>query len=82
LIAMERGDAAQRELIRHAIQHGEVSKLGEIVEIVRCTGALAATRDAARAEADKARRSLAVLPSSAFREALLELCVRSVERSS
>ncbi len=82
LLAMERGTAAERELIRHAIEHGEVARLPEIVEIVRHTGAITATREAARTEAEKASRSLALLPPSVFREALLELCVRSVERSS
>ena len=82
LHAMERGSAAERELIRHAIEHGEVARLPDIVEIVRRTGAIAATRDAARAEAQKAAQCLALLPESAHREALLELCVRSVERSS
>jgi octaprenyl-diphosphate synthase len=79
---MERGTEAERSLMRHAIQHGESVRLQEIVDIVRRTGALAATRDAARAEADKAKGSLDALPESAFRDALLELCVRSVERSS
>ena len=82
LVAMERGTAQERELIRHAIEHGEVARLGDIVEIVRRTGAIEATRDAARSEADKARESLRLLPASTFREALLELCVRSVDRSS
>jgi octaprenyl-diphosphate synthase len=82
LIAMARGNEAERQLVRHAIEHGEVARLPEIVEIVRRTGALTATRDAARAEAGKARQSLSVLHPSEFREALLELCVRSVERSS
>ena len=82
LIAMERVGGEPREMMRHAIEHGEVERLAEIVAIVRDTGALAATRDAARAEADKAAGSLSVLPASAYREALLELCVRSVERSS
>ena len=82
LLAMERGTAAERELIRHAIEHGEIARLPEIVEIVRHTGAIDATRDAARAEADKARHSLGVLPASAYREALLELAARSVDRSS
>ena len=82
LVAMARASAAERTLIRQAIKHGEVARLADIVDIVRRTGALEATREAARAEADNARASLARLPASAAREALLELCVRSVERSS
>ncbi len=82
LVAMARANQAERTLIRHAIEQGEVARLPEIVEIVRHTGAIEATRDAARAEADVALRCAAMLPPSGAREALLELCVRSVERSS
>ena len=82
LVAMERGSPAERQLIRHAIEHGEVDRLPEIVEIVRHTGAIAATRDAARAEAEKAAAALQALPESTHRQALLELCFRSVDRSS
>ena len=82
LHAMERGTAAERDLIRHAIEHGEVARLAEIVEIVRRTGAITATREAARAEADKAADALRVLPASVYREALLEFCFRSVDRSA
>ncbi len=81
LVAMERGSASERELIRHAIEHGEVARLPEVVDIVRRTGAVEVTREAARAEADKARGALALIPDSACREALLEFCVRSVDRS-
>jgi octaprenyl-diphosphate synthase len=82
LLAMERASTAERALIRHAIEHGEQQKLPEIVAIVRRTGALDATREAARAEAEKAQAALQKLPASAARAALLELCVRSVDRSS
>lgn len=82
LIAMERCAAPERELIRHAIEHGEVQKLPDILAIVRRTGALEATRAAAEKEADHARERLLALPASSAREALLELCVRSVHRSS
>jgi len=82
LVAMARGEPAERELVRHAIQHGEVARLGEIVSVVRRTGALDAARQVARGEAAKARDCLRLLPASAQREALLELCVRSIDRSS
>ncbi|MEO6362281.1 MAG: octaprenyl diphosphate synthase [Caldimonas sp.] len=82
LIAMERGSPSEREVIRHAIQQGEVARLADIVAIVGSTGALLATREAARAEADKACVSIAGLAASPFQDALLDLSVRSVERSS
>lgn len=82
LIAMERGTGEERALIRQAIEHGEVERLPEIIAIVRRTGALQATREAARVEAQQARERLFVLPASKAREALLELCARSVDRSS
>jgi len=82
LVAMQRGSPADRELIRHSIEHGEVQRLADIVRIVKSTGALDFTRDAARSEATEARHSLMTLPASLEREALLELCLRSAERSS
>jgi octaprenyl-diphosphate synthase len=82
LIAMERGSAAERALVRDAIEHGEIARLADVVAIVRSTGALAATREAARKEADQARLALEALPESPYRDALLDLSVRSVERSS
>ena len=82
LLAMERAEAAERDLIRHAIEHGEVQKLPEIIAIVARTGALEGTRRAAELEADKARRLLDALPPSRARSALLDLCVRSVHRNS
>ncbi|UZD55456.1 octaprenyl diphosphate synthase [Caldimonas aquatica] len=82
LVAMQRGDDDERRFVREAIEQGSVERLPQIIEIVRKTGALEATREAARVEADRARRALEVLPLSPYREALLELCVRSVDRSS
>ena len=82
LLAMERAPESDRILIRHAIEHGELQKLPDILAIVRRTGALDATRSAAQAEADKARAVLAHLPPSRAREALLDLCARSIHRSS
>lgn len=82
LLAMARGTPAQRELVRAAIVKGEVERLGDVIEVIRQTGALEATRVAARAELDQARRSLAVLPESVEREALIYLCAQSLERTA
>ena len=82
LVAMQRGTEAERQLIRHAIQHGEVERLSEIIAIVQRTGALAATREAARREVDIAIAKISPLPSSNAKNLLLESCARSVERNS
>jgi octaprenyl-diphosphate synthase len=82
LIAMERGTPQERDMVRQAIEAGEVERLAEIVAIVRRTGAIDATRDAAVVEADKARECLSSVPAGPAREALLELCDRSIRRSS
>jgi octaprenyl-diphosphate synthase len=82
LLAMARGTTEERALVRQAIEHGEVDRLPEVLAIVRRTGALAATRDAAQEQADQAQRALAGLPDSPARAALLDLCIRSVQRST
>nr|WP_157275421.1 octaprenyl diphosphate synthase [Pelomonas sp. Root1444] len=82
LIAMERALPEQRALLRHAIEEGEQEKLQEIVGIVRSTGALESTREAARAEARHASDSLQSLPRNKWTESLLEFAIQSVERHS
>jgi octaprenyl-diphosphate synthase len=82
LVAMARGTPAECELVRHAIQHGEVARLADVVSVVRRTGALDVARQVALEEAAKARDCLRWLPPSVQRDALLELCVRSVDRTS
>lgn len=82
LVAMQRASEPERQMIRAAIEHGEVERLPEIVEIVRRCGALATTLQAAENEAAQARRCLSDLPASPALEALLELSVRAVHRTS
>jgi octaprenyl-diphosphate synthase len=82
LLALERAAPAEKVLIRGAIEHGEQERLQEVLSIVRRTGALDGTRQAAQSESDNARAALAQLPPSRAREALVDLCVRSVHRSS
>ncbi len=82
LVAMTRATHEERGVVREVIERGGEHRLDEILAIVRRTGALQATREAAQAEAEAARQALAVLPPSRAREALLELSVRAVHRSS
>lgn len=81
LAAMQRGSSEERQLIRHAIEHGEVERLRDIVAIVHRTGALEVTRQAALQEAEAARQSIAALPPSHSQKILLEFPARSVDRS-
>lgn len=82
IIAMQRGTAAERDLIREAIETGGTDRLVRIVEIVRETGALQATRDAAAAEGQRAAEALAVLGRNSYSEALLQLATQLLQRRS
>jgi octaprenyl-diphosphate synthase len=82
LLAMERCSDDERELLRRAVRDGEVERLQDIIAIIRRTGALEATREAAEREVDAARRNLDLVPDGPARAALLELCSRVVRRTS
>ncbi|SFE23883.1 octaprenyl-diphosphate synthase [Paracidovorax konjaci] len=80
IIAMQRGDASQRQLIEAAIQHGSIDELPAILSIVKQTGALEATRAAAAAQAQIAIKSLALLPPNKYTEGLLQLASQLLDR--
>jgi octaprenyl-diphosphate synthase len=81
LIAMERGTPEEREMLRQAIRQGEISRLADIVAIVKRTGAVTATREAARIETQNAENFLTAISTSPYRDALLDLCAKSLNRS-
>ena len=82
IIAMQRGKPSEQQLIRQAIETGQTGQLPEIITIVRQTGALQATRDAAAAEAQRAILALGVLERNRYSEALLQLASQLLERRS
>lgn len=82
IIAMQRGTAAEQGTIRHAIETGGTERLTEIVTIVRQTGALQATREAAALEAQRAIQALALIGRNTYSEALLELASQLLQRRS
>jgi octaprenyl-diphosphate synthase len=73
IIAMQRAKASDAQLIRNAIETGGVNELDRVVQIVRDTGSLAATRQAAASEAQRAVDALALLPRNPYTHALLQL---------
>ncbi|WP_295855812.1 polyprenyl synthetase family protein [uncultured Xylophilus sp.] len=81
IIAMQRGTPAQSALIRSAIENGEGS-LDDVLSIVRDTGAIDATREAAAAEAQRAIDAIADLPSNPHTKGLLQLAAQLLTRRS
>jgi octaprenyl-diphosphate synthase len=69
-------------LIKQAIENGEVEALQKIADIVRQTGAMQVTRDAASAQAQVALSALKFLPESPYKQALAELAEQLLSRQS
>ena len=82
IVAMQRGNPAQCALVKHAIEQGDVAALADIVHIVRETGAMQATREAASAEAQLALNALRVLPDSLYKEALSDVASQLLDRQT
>ena len=82
IVAMQRGTPEQAQAIREAIETGTVSRLNEIIAIVKNTGALLATREAAAAEAQRAIDAIQVLPHNDYTAALVTLASSLLQRRS
>jgi len=82
IVAMQRGKAEECALIKQAIENGEVEALQKIADIVRQTGAMQVTRDAASAQAQVALSALKFLPESPYKQALAELAEQLLSRQS
>ena len=80
IAAMQRGTADQRALVREAIETGAAGELEAIIAIVRETGALDVTRDAAAAEAQRAIDCAKRLPANAHTAGLLQLAAQLLQR--
>ena len=78
---MKQGSPAQAALVKKAIEEGGREEFPAILEAIRATNALEETRSYAAREATLAKAALTGLPPSNFKDALLDLCAFSVERS-
>ena len=82
LYAMAHGNEQQKSMIRSAIEHGNgMEHLDDILAAMKQTGALVYTQDKAEQEADKAINAIAILPESAYKQALISLAHIAANRS-
>ena len=79
--AIKHANEEDQNLIKTAIQTGDIDKLQSILTIVQHNGSLSYTKDLAKKHALSAIESIADFPESEFKKAMAELANFSVERS-
>ena len=82
IVAMQRGTAMERELIRSAIENGSVPELENVIGIVRRTGALEVSRQAAGREAERAISAARRLDAGPHAASLIQLASQLLGRQS
>ena len=78
---LQNGTPAQAACIRNAIKNGGRDDFSMVLEAVQSSGALAYARKQAESEAQRAADALGVLPTSPYKDSLLELCLFAVART-
>lgn len=81
IIALQRSQGEQAQLIRQAIEQGGLERIDSIQQAIKDTQALEYTMDKARTEAQLAVNALQVLPDSDYKTALESLSWLAVNRS-
>jgi octaprenyl-diphosphate synthase len=77
---LEVGNAEQKLLIREAIETGDAERFDEVNRAIVDTGALQYTIDQAQSESTAAKREIASLEDSEYKQALVFLADYAVER--
>ncbi|WP_246174832.1 polyprenyl synthetase family protein [Pandoraea bronchicola] len=77
---LQHGTNEERALVREAIENGGTDKFEPILAAITRTGALDYTLARAKEEADAAAQTISALPSSHYKNSLLELCSYSIAR--
>ncbi len=80
IVAMQLGTADQKNLIKTAIETGDLSMLDAVVAVVKTTGALDVARQAATQEAQRAIAAARQLPPGPHTDCLIELANNLLER--
>ncbi len=82
IYAMQKGSAADNQMIRNAILEGGLEHLAEIQSVIEKTGALQYTAARAQDAADMAIEALSGVPDSDYKQALIAIADFSVQRRS
>lgn len=82
LYAMQKGNEAQRALIRDAIANGRVERIKDVLETVEATGAIPYSRALAGQYSFSATAALQGLPETPHKQALMELVAFCLRRDS
>ncbi len=82
LYAMQKGNEAQRALIRDAIANGRVERIKDVLETVEATGAIPYSRALAGQYSYSAHEALQGLPETPHKKALMELVDFCLRRDS
>lgn len=81
IYAMRTGNERQRLLLRDVISDGNRERIAEVLEALAATGAMEYTVNMAEQEATLAIDALQPLPTSIYKEALIDLARFAVERN-
>ncbi|MDQ7072664.1 MAG: octaprenyl diphosphate synthase [Gammaproteobacteria bacterium] len=81
IYAMRQGTKQQAQVIRQAIENGQRDKIDDIITIIKETGAIDYTAQAAKNEVNLAQSCLSVLPDSAYKQALTALADFAIDRN-
>jgi octaprenyl-diphosphate synthase len=82
IYALQRATEQEQALIRTAIEQGDDQNLAQITAIIQRTGAIEDTRKQALIASQAAIDALDILPTSEQKQALIELALLAVGRSS
>lgn len=82
ICALQQANEADRSRLHHAITHGEIDSLSELVAIIQHSGGLAQARQLASQEAQRALDAIAGLPDNAHTQVMRALATSLLSRRS
>ena len=81
IFAMSNGSDQQASIVREAIEQGQRDKINDIITIIKDTGAINYTAQAAQKEIAQAKEALSIISDSPYKQALLSLADFAIQRS-